>query len=177
MRYWKDIGLGFKTPKEAIEGNYVDKKCPFTGSVSIRGKIIKYIFFLDWSIGVLWSPPRWTEPSSWDVISFTMWRSTTDMRRDTRMLPCMFHPLSSSRKVISLLLDNAGNINFKNFKSIDPFARPSASTLSRSSPTKLSETWESSSLCSEIELFCTISSSSHNTYNLHVFDHTKRVAS
>lgn len=31
VRYWKDIGLGFKTPKEAIEGAYVDKKCPFTG--------------------------------------------------------------------------------------------------------------------------------------------------
>jgi len=33
--------LGFKTPKEASEGTYVDKKCPFTGKVSIRGKILK----------------------------------------------------------------------------------------------------------------------------------------
>mmetsp|Transcript_19490 Transcript_19490/g.26346 ORF Transcript_19490/g.26346 Transcript_19490/m.26346 type:complete len:164 (+) Transcript_19490:31-522(+) len=41
MRYYKSIGLGFKTPKEAIEGNYVDKKCPFTGNVSIRGRILK----------------------------------------------------------------------------------------------------------------------------------------
>ena len=41
VRYYKDIGLGFKTPKEAIEGHYVDKKCPFTGDVSIRGKILK----------------------------------------------------------------------------------------------------------------------------------------
>lgn len=32
MRFYKNIGLGFKTPKEAIEGNYVDKKCPFTGN-------------------------------------------------------------------------------------------------------------------------------------------------
>mgnify|MGYP003960908493 CR=1 FL=1 len=40
MRYYKSIGLGFKTPKEAIEGNYVDKKCPFTGNVSIRGRIL-----------------------------------------------------------------------------------------------------------------------------------------
>jgi small subunit ribosomal protein S11e len=31
LRYWKNIGLGFKTPKEAINGTYVDKKCPFTG--------------------------------------------------------------------------------------------------------------------------------------------------
>ena len=43
MRYCKNIGLGFKTPKEAIEGNYVDKKCPFTGNVSIRGSILKGI--------------------------------------------------------------------------------------------------------------------------------------
>lgn len=41
MRYTKSIGLGFKTPKTAIESNYVDKKCPFTGNVSIRGRILK----------------------------------------------------------------------------------------------------------------------------------------
>jgi hypothetical protein len=41
MRYYKNIGLGFKTPTEAIEGSYVDKKCPFTGNVSIRGRILK----------------------------------------------------------------------------------------------------------------------------------------
>ena len=41
VRYYKKIGLGFKTPQEAIEGDYVDKKCPFTGNVSIRGRILK----------------------------------------------------------------------------------------------------------------------------------------
>lgn len=41
VRYWKNVGLGFKTPKEAIEGTYIDKKCPFTGGVSIRGRILK----------------------------------------------------------------------------------------------------------------------------------------
>merc|ERR1712167_480479 len=30
-----------KTPKTASEGSYVDKKCPFTGNVSIRGRILK----------------------------------------------------------------------------------------------------------------------------------------
>merc|ERR1712066_529057 len=40
-RYTKSIGLGFKTPREAIEGHYIDKKCPFTGNVSIRGRILK----------------------------------------------------------------------------------------------------------------------------------------
>ncbi|KAH3887387.1 40S ribosomal protein S11-like [Dreissena polymorpha] len=39
-RYWKDVGLGFKTPREATEGTYIDKKCPFTGNVSIRGRIL-----------------------------------------------------------------------------------------------------------------------------------------
>ncbi|CAD5226834.1 unnamed protein product [Bursaphelenchus xylophilus] len=39
-RYYKSIGLGFKTPKEAIEGTYIDKKCPFTSNVSIRGCIL-----------------------------------------------------------------------------------------------------------------------------------------
>merc|ERR1712141_825089 len=39
-RYHKNIGLGFKTPREAIEGTYIDKKCPFTGNVSIRGRIL-----------------------------------------------------------------------------------------------------------------------------------------
>merc|ERR1719265_2890794 len=40
-RYWKNVGLSFQTPKEAKEGRYVDKKCPFTGNVSIRGRILK----------------------------------------------------------------------------------------------------------------------------------------
>merc|ERR1739844_743674 len=41
MRYIKNVGLGIKTPDTAIEGTYVDKKCPFTGNVSIRGRIFK----------------------------------------------------------------------------------------------------------------------------------------
>ncbi|KHG21494.1 40S ribosomal S11 [Gossypium arboreum] len=39
-RFWKSIGLGFKTPREAIEGTYIDKKCPFTGTVSVSGRIL-----------------------------------------------------------------------------------------------------------------------------------------
>jgi small subunit ribosomal protein S11e len=39
-RWFKDVGLGFKTPREAIEGHYIDKKCPFTSDVSIRGRIL-----------------------------------------------------------------------------------------------------------------------------------------
>merc|ERR1711957_494919 len=40
-RYWRNVGLSVTTPREAKEGKYVDKKCPFTGNVSIRGKILK----------------------------------------------------------------------------------------------------------------------------------------
>ena len=40
IRFWKDIGMGIKTPRTAIEGEYIDKKCPFTGNVSIRGRIL-----------------------------------------------------------------------------------------------------------------------------------------
>lgn len=41
QRWSRDVGLGFKTPKEAIEGTYIDKKCPFTSaSISIRGRIL-----------------------------------------------------------------------------------------------------------------------------------------
>jgi small subunit ribosomal protein S11e len=43
IRYWKSVGLGFRTPKEAINGTYIDKKCPFTGDVSIRGRILRGI--------------------------------------------------------------------------------------------------------------------------------------
>merc|ERR1711962_69571 len=38
-RYVRPVGLGFKTPREAIDGAYIDKKCPFTGDCRIRGRI------------------------------------------------------------------------------------------------------------------------------------------
>eukprot|EP00746_Dinoflagellata_sp_MGD_P160297 gnl/MRDRNA2_/MRDRNA2_86963_c0_seq1.p1 gnl/MRDRNA2_/MRDRNA2_86963_c0~~gnl/MRDRNA2_/MRDRNA2_86963_c0_seq1.p1 ORF type:complete len:159 (+),score=23.23 gnl/MRDRNA2_/MRDRNA2_86963_c0_seq1:66-542(+) len=41
LRYFRGVGLGFKIPDEAKNGKYVDKKCPFAGNVSIRGKIVK----------------------------------------------------------------------------------------------------------------------------------------
>ncbi len=43
QRWYKSIGLGYKTPTEAIEGTYIDKKCPFTSNVSIRGRILSGI--------------------------------------------------------------------------------------------------------------------------------------
>jgi len=41
LRYTKSVGLGFKTPHAAREGKYIDKKCPFTGNVSIRGRLMR----------------------------------------------------------------------------------------------------------------------------------------
>ena len=41
VRYWKNVGLGFRTPLTAKQGNYIDKKCPFTSDISIRGRILK----------------------------------------------------------------------------------------------------------------------------------------
>merc|ERR1712159_987683 len=40
-RQVKSIGLGFKVPEKAKSGRYIDKKCPFVGEVSIRGKLLR----------------------------------------------------------------------------------------------------------------------------------------
>ena len=37
-RYYKSVGLGIKTPRAAIDGTYVDKKCPWTGAPAARGR-------------------------------------------------------------------------------------------------------------------------------------------
>ena len=40
-KWYKNIGIGIHTPSEAKSHGYIDKKCPFTGNVSIRGRILK----------------------------------------------------------------------------------------------------------------------------------------
>ncbi|KAG2206066.1 hypothetical protein INT46_010070 [Mucor plumbeus] len=40
QRWFKEVGYGFKTPKEAKSGTYIDKKCPFVGEVNIQGRIL-----------------------------------------------------------------------------------------------------------------------------------------
>ncbi|KAI8369618.1 40S ribosomal protein S11 [Radiomyces spectabilis] len=40
QRWYKDVGNGFKTPKEAKFGTYIDKKCPWVGEVNIQGRIL-----------------------------------------------------------------------------------------------------------------------------------------
>merc|ERR1711924_96224 len=74
-RYVKDVGLGYKTPKTAIEGKYIDKKCPFTGNVSILGKILK---------GVVKSAGKMTNPIQSVGITSTTSQSTTGTRSATR---------------------------------------------------------------------------------------------
>jgi len=39
QRYIRNPGMGFKPPSD-VNSAYVDKKCPFTGDVSIRGRIL-----------------------------------------------------------------------------------------------------------------------------------------
>ncbi|CAO3607027.1 unnamed protein product [Cunninghamella blakesleeana] len=39
-RWYKDVGYGIKTPKEAKFGSYIDKKCPFVGEVNIQGRML-----------------------------------------------------------------------------------------------------------------------------------------
>ena len=41
QRYVKSIGLKIETPKTAEEREYIDAKCPFTGTVSIRGRVLR----------------------------------------------------------------------------------------------------------------------------------------
>lgn len=40
FRCYRDFGFGFKTSREAIDSNYIDKKCLFNGNVRIRGRIL-----------------------------------------------------------------------------------------------------------------------------------------
>lgn len=37
---WKTYRITCEISLQAIEGTYIDKKCPFTGNVSIRGRIL-----------------------------------------------------------------------------------------------------------------------------------------
>ncbi|XP_012923554.1 40S ribosomal protein S11-like [Heterocephalus glaber] len=39
-RSWKNIGLGFETSTEAVEGTDIDSECPCTGNVCIQGRIL-----------------------------------------------------------------------------------------------------------------------------------------
>lgn len=40
-RFYKSVGMQFKVPETAINATYYDRKCPFTGEITIRGRIFK----------------------------------------------------------------------------------------------------------------------------------------
>ena len=46
-QYYKIIGLIFKIPKEAFEGIYTEKNCPFTSYVSIWGLVLPAVLNQD----------------------------------------------------------------------------------------------------------------------------------
>ena len=109
VRYWKEVGLGFKVPKDAVEGNYIDKKCPFTGNVSVRGAILKYDINKTIKTEELSSQPKWPEQLLSEEIIYIMLPNTIDMKKDTEMFQSTFHQLlDQSMKEILLFADNAG---------------------------------------------------------------------
>ena len=110
-----------QTPREAIEGNYVDKKCPFTGNVSIRGRIMTGIvktfkvrsLFRAMIVPSVLLPVDLTAVYRWSVLSFcdgttcTTSRSTTVTKSVTRIHLHMYRLHSSGwRKETRSLLDN-----------------------------------------------------------------------
>merc|ERR1712230_213268 len=96
VRYYKNVGLGYKTPKEAIEGTYVDKKCPFTSSVNIRGRILK-------GMCISANKMKNTIVVRRDYLHYV--KNTTDSKRDIETSQSIVHQLSESRKEILLPSD------------------------------------------------------------------------
>lgn len=122
-RWYKEVGLGFKTPAEAINGTYigesvpptsraclltscwtwfVDKKCPFTGDVSIRGRILtgkvvstKMTRTIVIRRDYLHYIPKYSAPF-WFILCYVglpvMIQTVT--RKDTRTWPFMYRLLS-----------------------------------------------------------------------------------
>merc|ERR1712062_764710 len=96
-RFTFNPGLGFKTPREAREGNYIDKKCPFTGKVSIRGRVLT---------GVITKMKMKNTSSSGGITCITS-RNTIVLKNDTRMfLPICLHALGTSKSEMWLPLVN-----------------------------------------------------------------------
>jgi ribosomal protein S17 len=70
-----------QTPREAIEGNYIDKKCPFTGNVSIRGRIISGVV-KSTKVGATRPPPLFA-PSAPILHAWPPWQRDTEEIRET----------------------------------------------------------------------------------------------
>ena len=117
-RWYKDVGLGFRTPKTAIEGTYIGMtSIVMIRSFSLNGsdcgrqtrnahlpaKSPSAAVFLQ----ALSSPPKCTALSSFAANTFTLSLNTPDTRSATKILPRTSHQLSVWRKVIRSQSDNA----------------------------------------------------------------------
>ncbi|CAK80611.1 unnamed protein product (macronuclear) [Paramecium tetraurelia] len=71
VRYWKEVGLGFKVPKEAIEGHYIDKK----------SNLKRYSHLNQNDQNNYYQKRLFT----------SMLPNIIDMRRDIEMFQCTFH--------------------------------------------------------------------------------------
>jgi hypothetical protein len=128
-RYVRNVGLGFKTPASAISGAYIDKKCPFTGSVSARKPADSEYFYSPLAISValnfpcrslfaaefcvvLLCPPRCSALSFFAETTCTTSRSTIGTRRGTRTSQLTSPLASSCQWATASLLVNAGAPGF-----------------------------------------------------------------
>ncbi|EDM02198.1 rCG36989 [Rattus norvegicus] len=83
-------------PKEATPGTYIDKKCPFTVNISIRGRILS---------GVMTKIKMQRTMSSAGTISITS-EGTVTLRSITRPSLCTCPPLSGVYRLVTLELWN-----------------------------------------------------------------------
>merc|ERR1711928_229784 len=96
LRYHRSVGLGFKTPREAIEGTYIDKKCPFTGDVSIRGRILTRVV----------QKMKMQRTIVIRRVTCTTSRNTTVLKRDTVTCLSIFPHASGKTSKATLIIVN-----------------------------------------------------------------------
>ena len=122
-RWYKDVGLGFRTPKTAIEGTYIGMSYPliYMREMATIMRVCLTIYLQtrnalspvkSRSVAVSSqapsSPLKCTELSSSAANTCTSSPSTPDMRSDTRTWLHMSRQRSVLRRVIRLRLGNAG---------------------------------------------------------------------
>ena len=122
-RWYKDVGLGFRTPKTAIEGTYIGMSYPsaLMGEIATILLVCLTLYLQtrnalslvkSRSVAVSSqapsSPLKCTELSSSAANTSTSFPNTPDMRSDIRIWLHMSHQRSVLRRVIRLRLGNAG---------------------------------------------------------------------
>ena len=122
-RWYKDVGLGFRTPKTAIEGTYIGMNYPLArmGEIATILMVCLTLFFqirnalspvksrsVDVSSQAPSFPPKCIEPSSSAANISTSFPNTPDMRSDIKTWLHMSRQRSVLRRVIRLQLGSAG---------------------------------------------------------------------